>query len=482
MHGVQCTAWLSSRDAQDALGGHTKTCIIATISPALCHLDETLSTLSYAHRARSVKNRPAINMQLAPAAPIVSVDAALAAALAAKMAENSDAQRRITAAQAARAAELEAALRSCVLERDAAIEQRNALSAALLRAWRSADAHAADLAALAALLQRRARRAARRRSTLRAALDAALASGRCTGADTAAAGEARVDQPAISDLAGIDRAVGDLQLDPQPVRVARRPPSASMHAPVRVLSASTRSDGRTATAAAAAAAATTTTTTMATALDASISVQAEFLSSACDSAWSSSNSVLPASQMRDDAPGGRSRRRIGRRRGRGMDVSADDGSTETASSAPAPVAMVQQRRRQQHRHLPTTFVLPPPPLPPSSSLSSSSSSTAMTADLYGTGTTTVAAFVAASSSSSSQPLVSKPAAASVADTQKENSVNSSSTATSIAQAATAGDDAVGPEHRLLRVRAQKKVSGTSRSRDPSADLHSGDARSALRPQ
>lgn len=53
-----------TRVLQDSLGGRTKTCIIATISPAKVSLDETLSTLDYANRAKSIKNRPKVNQTL----------------------------------------------------------------------------------------------------------------------------------------------------------------------------------------------------------------------------------------------------------------------------------------------------------------------------------------------------------------------------------------------------------------------------------
>ncbi|XP_041368096.1 kinesin-like protein KIF11-B [Gigantopelta aegis] len=53
-----------TRLLQDSLGGRTKTCIIATISPASCNLEETLSTLDYAHRAKNITNRPEINQKL----------------------------------------------------------------------------------------------------------------------------------------------------------------------------------------------------------------------------------------------------------------------------------------------------------------------------------------------------------------------------------------------------------------------------------
>lgn len=49
-----------TRLLRDSLGGKTKTCIIATISPAIHCLDETISTLDYAHRAKNIRNRPEV--------------------------------------------------------------------------------------------------------------------------------------------------------------------------------------------------------------------------------------------------------------------------------------------------------------------------------------------------------------------------------------------------------------------------------------
>ncbi|CAL7946529.1 unnamed protein product [Xylocopa violacea] len=50
-----------TRLLQESLGGCTKTAIIATISPASINIEETLSTLDYAHRAKNITNRPEIN-------------------------------------------------------------------------------------------------------------------------------------------------------------------------------------------------------------------------------------------------------------------------------------------------------------------------------------------------------------------------------------------------------------------------------------
>lgn len=50
-----------TRMLQDSLGGNTKTLMVAAISPADYNFDETMSTLRYANRAKSIKNKPKIN-------------------------------------------------------------------------------------------------------------------------------------------------------------------------------------------------------------------------------------------------------------------------------------------------------------------------------------------------------------------------------------------------------------------------------------
>ncbi len=46
---------------KNALGGNSKTTMICAISPALDNYEETLSTLRYASRAKSIKNVAIIN-------------------------------------------------------------------------------------------------------------------------------------------------------------------------------------------------------------------------------------------------------------------------------------------------------------------------------------------------------------------------------------------------------------------------------------
>ncbi|XP_064970827.1 kinesin-like protein KIN-5A [Musa acuminata AAA Group] len=59
-----------TRLLRDSLGGRTKTCIIANISPSALCLDETLSTLDYAHRAKNIKNKPEVNQKMMKSAMI----------------------------------------------------------------------------------------------------------------------------------------------------------------------------------------------------------------------------------------------------------------------------------------------------------------------------------------------------------------------------------------------------------------------------
>uniref|UniRef100_A0AAQ6A5J7 Kinesin-like protein n=1 Tax=Amphiprion ocellaris TaxID=80972 RepID=A0AAQ6A5J7_AMPOC len=53
-----------TRILQDSLGGRTKTSIIATVSPSSSNLEETLSTLEYASRAKNIMNKPEVNQKL----------------------------------------------------------------------------------------------------------------------------------------------------------------------------------------------------------------------------------------------------------------------------------------------------------------------------------------------------------------------------------------------------------------------------------
>ncbi|KAG3117292.1 Kinesin-like protein [Phytophthora idaei] len=56
-----------TRLLQESLGGRAKTTIIATLAPCGDSLDETLSTLEYAFRAKHIKNKPELNQKMTKA-------------------------------------------------------------------------------------------------------------------------------------------------------------------------------------------------------------------------------------------------------------------------------------------------------------------------------------------------------------------------------------------------------------------------------
>lgn len=53
-----------TRLLQESLGGKAKTCIIATLSASQAAVEETMSTLDYAYRAKNIKNQPTVNEKL----------------------------------------------------------------------------------------------------------------------------------------------------------------------------------------------------------------------------------------------------------------------------------------------------------------------------------------------------------------------------------------------------------------------------------
>ena len=69
-----------TRLLQDSLGGNSRTCMIACISPADANLEETLNTLKYAARARNIRNKPVVNRDVQQLAAVVdpSTDKAFA--------------------------------------------------------------------------------------------------------------------------------------------------------------------------------------------------------------------------------------------------------------------------------------------------------------------------------------------------------------------------------------------------------------------
>ena len=47
----------------DSLGGSALALMIACCSPTGAHVEETLSTLNYATRAKNIRNRPVVQVQ-----------------------------------------------------------------------------------------------------------------------------------------------------------------------------------------------------------------------------------------------------------------------------------------------------------------------------------------------------------------------------------------------------------------------------------
>merc|ERR1719217_636412 len=53
-----------TRLLQDSLGGNSRTLMIACVSPADVNFGETLNTLKYANRAKNIKNKVVVNMNI----------------------------------------------------------------------------------------------------------------------------------------------------------------------------------------------------------------------------------------------------------------------------------------------------------------------------------------------------------------------------------------------------------------------------------
>jgi kinesin family protein 5 len=52
-----------TRILSESLGGNSKTCLVITCSPHPYNEEETLSTMRFGSRARSIKNKPKINRE-----------------------------------------------------------------------------------------------------------------------------------------------------------------------------------------------------------------------------------------------------------------------------------------------------------------------------------------------------------------------------------------------------------------------------------
>ena len=50
-----------TRLLQESLGGNSKTNLIITVSPSISNASESLSSLRFGFRAKSIKNKPKVN-------------------------------------------------------------------------------------------------------------------------------------------------------------------------------------------------------------------------------------------------------------------------------------------------------------------------------------------------------------------------------------------------------------------------------------
>ena len=58
---VHYSDWKLTRMLQDSIGGNSRTLMIACISPADNNFAESYNTITYANRARNIKNKPVVN-------------------------------------------------------------------------------------------------------------------------------------------------------------------------------------------------------------------------------------------------------------------------------------------------------------------------------------------------------------------------------------------------------------------------------------
>ena len=137
----------------DALGGNSRTLMLACVSPADCSCDESLNTLKYANRARNIRNRVAANVEAAPSAEEL---ASLRRALAAAHAELAAARRGggVTLAESGGRALAEAVWRAERAEGRACAQQRAAEQVGLALAQAEDALHSAQAQALDAAVAR----------------------------------------------------------------------------------------------------------------------------------------------------------------------------------------------------------------------------------------------------------------------------------------------------------------------------------------
>jgi len=121
-----------TRLLQDSLGGNSRTCVVACVSPVDTNFEETLNTLKYAQRARNIKNAVRVNRDPSAVAHVAHV--AVNAERSAESERTYDSRRAETDGVRARASAAEAAARRNAEARAAAVTRADTVERALVRA------------------------------------------------------------------------------------------------------------------------------------------------------------------------------------------------------------------------------------------------------------------------------------------------------------------------------------------------------------
>ena len=121
-----------TRLLQDSLGGNSRTCVVACVSPVDTNFEETLNTLKYAQRARNIKNAVRVNRDPSAVAHVAHV--AVNAERSAESERTYDSRRAETDGVHARASAAEAAARRNAEARAAATTRADTVERALVRA------------------------------------------------------------------------------------------------------------------------------------------------------------------------------------------------------------------------------------------------------------------------------------------------------------------------------------------------------------
>ena len=121
-----------TRLLQDSLGGNSRTCVVACVSPVDTNFEETLNTLKYAQRARNIKNAVKVNRDPSAVAHVAHV-AHVERERSAESERTYDSRRTETDSVLARASAAEASARRNAEARAAAVTQADTVERALVQ-------------------------------------------------------------------------------------------------------------------------------------------------------------------------------------------------------------------------------------------------------------------------------------------------------------------------------------------------------------